>query len=109
MKEDITAFLDDEGKVKIWPSKMKKKLAVLEYIADKFEPGKDYTEKEVNAIINEWHTFGDYFILRRGMADYKLLNRTKDGSRYWKGGDGAELPDDPSDLCARIIFEPEDE
>ena len=63
---------------------MKKKLAVLEYLAEKFDKDKDYTEKEVNHIIESWHTFGDYFLLRRGLVDYKLLCRTPDGSRYWQ-------------------------
>ena len=82
MKEDITNFLDEEGKIKTWPSKMKKKIAVLGYLAEKFDQGKDYTEKEVNGIIEDWHTFGDYFLLRRELVDYKLLGRTRDGSRY---------------------------
>jgi hypothetical protein len=32
---------------------------MLAYLADKFKAGRDYTGKEVNAIIDEWHTFGD--------------------------------------------------
>lgn len=63
---------------------MQKKIAVIEYIATKFEVGREYTEKEVNEIINKWHTFGDYFILRRSMIEYQLLSRTPNGSKYWK-------------------------
>lgn len=77
-------FLDDLGRVKNWPAKHSMKKAVLEYIASKFEENKFYTEKEVNSIIEEWHTFNDYFIIRRGMVDYKLLSRTRDGSKYWR-------------------------
>jgi aminoglycoside phosphotransferase (APT) family kinase protein len=81
---DIARFMDDKGRVKTWPGKKEMKLEVLKYISEKFEKGRFYTEKEVNAIIEDWHTFGDYFLLRRGMVDYDLLSRTNSGSRYWK-------------------------
>jgi Ser/Thr protein kinase RdoA (MazF antagonist) len=35
-------------------------------------------------LIECWHTFGDYFLIRRGLIDNWLLSRTKSGSRYWK-------------------------
>ncbi len=108
MPENIKPFLNEEGKIIVWPSKLAKKLGVLSYLADKFEEGRDYSEKEVNAIIDEWHTFGDYFMLRRGMVDYKLLNRTSDGSRYWKGEKEAVVPDDPKCLCAALYVETQD-
>lgn len=82
--ESIKNFLDDKNRVKIWPSKRLKKIEVLKYVASKFEIDKIYTEKEVNSIIDAWHTFEDYFMLRRGMIDYKLLGRTRTGSEYWK-------------------------
>jgi len=81
---DIRNFLDKSGRIKIWPAKQEKKKAVLQYLCDKFEPGRIYSEPEVNAIIIEWHTFNDLFILRRGMADMGLLARTKNGSQYWR-------------------------
>lgn len=80
----IKGFLDDQGRIKVWPSKQAKKGLILAYMAQKFELGKNYTEKEVNAMIDHWHTFGDYFLLRRGMVDAKLLGREKDGSIYWR-------------------------
>jgi hypothetical protein len=81
---DMKRFLDDEERIKIWPAKHEMKHAVLEYLADKFDEEVFYTEKEVNAIINLWHTFGDYFLLRRGLIDLKLICRTRDGMKYWK-------------------------
>jgi len=80
----IAMFLDDEGKIKQLPSKGGAKRAVLAYLATKFSCDKDYTQKEVNAIIDNWHTFGDYFLLRRELIDYQFLGRERDGSRYWK-------------------------
>jgi len=84
MKNDISRFLDENGRIRIWPSKKDMKEAVLGYLAEKFEYQKTYTEKEVNNIIQEWHTFNDYFILRRGLIDCGLLSRTRNGASYWR-------------------------
>ncbi|MGE5678343.1 MAG: DUF2087 domain-containing protein, partial [Pseudomonadota bacterium] len=59
------------------------RIPVLAHLAGKFEEGRIYREKEINGIINEWHTFRDYFILRRLLVDYGFLSRTTDGARYW--------------------------
>jgi hypothetical protein len=77
-------FLDDEGRIKQLPVRGEAKQAVLAYLAEKFFCDRDYTQKEVNAIISDWHTFGDYFLLRRELIDAALLGRERDGSRYWK-------------------------
>ncbi|AQR96049.1 DUF2087 domain-containing protein [Clostridium saccharoperbutylacetonicum] len=82
--ETIKRFLDDEGKIKIWPKKKELKIEILKYLSTKFEYDKNYVEKEVNVIIEKWHTFNDFFLLRRGMIDYKFLCRTRDGSNYWR-------------------------
>lgn len=87
--EEIRRYLDDEGKVTAWPSKRKLKLKVLEYLSNYFETGIYYSEKEVNNILNEQHTFNDPAILRRELYDNKFLNRTKDCREYWKEELGA--------------------
>lgn len=81
---DITRFLDEKLRVKSWPAKINFKKEILRYVSTKFEHDKFYTEKEVNEIINTWHTFGDYFLIRRGLVDYGFLTRTRDGARYWR-------------------------
>jgi len=82
--KDVSRFLDKEGRIKAWPAKQADKVLVLEHLSEKFEHGRFYTEKEVNALIDRWHTFGDYFLLRRGMVDLHLLSRERNGSRYWR-------------------------
>ena len=57
---------------------------VFGYLAEKFEFERNYSEHEVNAILASWHTFGDLFILRRGLIESGWLMRMKDGSRYWR-------------------------
>lgn len=83
-KNAIDGFLDEEGKIKQMPSKKEPRQAILAYLATKFADGVSYSEKEVNEIVSEWHTFNDYFLLRRELVDYKFLSRTRDGSKYWK-------------------------
>ena len=90
MAQGMERFLDEEGKVKLWPSKQAPREEVFCYLADKFEMGRDYTEHEVNAVLASWHTFGDLFILRRGLIESGWLMRLKDGSRYWRNPDKRE-------------------
>jgi len=80
---DIAVFLDDEGRIKQYPAAAKKKILVVEYLAGKFEEDRIYSEKEVNSIINKWHTFGDYFLLRRMLIEYGFMGRKPNGSEYW--------------------------
>jgi len=82
-KVNITAFLDDSGKITQLPAPNRTKIPVLAYLVEKFEEGRIYSEKEVNEIINNWHNFRDYFILRRLLVDYKFLERTPSGEKYW--------------------------
>ncbi len=83
-KIEISRFLDDTGKITQLSQKKILRVATLSYLAEKFEGNHTYTEKEVNSICEEWHTFGDYFILRRELVDNGLLCREANGSRYWK-------------------------
>ena len=91
-KVNLSAFLDDAGRITRIPSPNRTKLPTLAYLAGKFEEDRIYSEKEINGIINEWHTFEDYFILRRLLVDYGFLSRTPDGARYWvvKAREGKE-------------------
>lgn len=82
-KINISIFLDDSGKIAQIPVPNRTKIPILAYLTSKFEKDSIYSEKEVNEIIETWHTFGDYFILRRLLIDYKFLGRTADGAKYW--------------------------
>lgn len=71
----IKSFIDENGKIISYPSKHSKKLIVHEYLAEKFETGREYTEKEVNSIILSWILFEDYATLRRALIDYGFMER----------------------------------
>lgn len=87
-KTSISAFLDDAGRIIRLPAPNRTKIPALAYLAAKFEEDRIYSEKEVNSIIDKWHTFGDYFILRRLLVDYGFLGRTPSGERYWVKKEG---------------------
>lgn len=83
-KQLLRNFLDQDGKLKQWPSKRKLQIVGLVYCATVFEDGRRYGEKEVNDLLNSIHTFGDFCTLRRDLCDMRFLARTADGREYWK-------------------------
>ena len=75
-------FLDTDGKLISFPAKRKMKLFALLYLAQKIPSDTDYTEKEINDILLDWHTFADPATLRRELYDYHFLDRRRDGKVY---------------------------
>ena len=57
------------------PVDRKKRLAVLRWLAAKFEPGRLYREAEVNELIERHHP--DYASLRRSLVDEGLMERER--------------------------------
>jgi hypothetical protein len=84
LPEPLRRFLDSGGRVTIWPVKRQSQDLLLSYLASKFEHGREYTEREVNQLLNQWHSFQDHATLRRALFDSQLLDRTPDGARYWR-------------------------
>lgn len=64
------------------PTKQSKLLVILRWLAEKFAPGVQYTEQEVNAILKTVHP--DYARLRRELVDFRLLAREGGGGLYWR-------------------------
>ena len=75
----LRAFLKG-GKLVQIPAQRKKKDVVLAFLATLFEPGRQYPEKEVNALLGEYHP--DFFTLRRELVGLGLLAR--DSGIYWR-------------------------
>lgn len=73
----IRAFFE-YGKLRAIPVQRKKKLICYEQIAEHFEPGRVYEEKEVNTIISP--IYEDYCTIRRDMISEGIFKR--DGTRY---------------------------
>ena len=75
-------FLDADGKLTAFPAKRKMKLYALLYLAQKIPADTDFTEREINDILLDWHTFADPATLRRELYDYRFLDRSRDGKVY---------------------------
>lgn len=70
-----------DGPISTFPKKEKRKLAILRHLTQRFEAGRKYSEKEVNAVLEA--AFHDYVTLRRYLIEYGFLDRQADGSAYW--------------------------
>ena len=75
---------DEAGRLVRLPNKFSVQQLAMWVLWTRFSARRDYTEKEVNAILNAWNTFRDPATLRRELVNMKLLGRESDCSRYWK-------------------------
>lgn len=75
----LDAFFVD-GRLLKSPAKMSKRNIAYGEILKHFEPGRTYTEKEVNAIISE--VYDDYCEVRRHFVDHGWMQRDNNGSCY---------------------------
>jgi hypothetical protein len=64
------------------PAREKHKWILIAAVARLFDAQREYTEKEVMAILKPLNP--DPITIRRYLVDYKFLWRTRDGSRYGK-------------------------
>lgn len=69
----LRSFFDEDGRLRTIPAQRKKRLIVLERIAEAFEQGRTYSEREVNLVIADFHD--DFCTLRREMVDEHLMTR----------------------------------
>jgi hypothetical protein len=83
------------GRLTSIPTAHAKRLVILDWLAQLFEPGRHYSEKMVNLIIGQHHP--DTAALRRYMVDAGFLDR--EAGQYWRSGgtvDPAVVADDSS-------------
>ena len=81
---NIIKFVNARQQVIFIPSKHRVKLPVLQYLAAKTEPGRDYTERGITALLDSWLDGPDPDVARRLLIDEGLLGRTINGARYWR-------------------------
>jgi hypothetical protein len=77
----LRVFLRD-GKVELLPAKRSRRLQLLDEVAQAFEPGIRYPEREVDRRLGAIHA--DYCALRRYLVDERRLDR--DHGEYWRVG-----------------------
>jgi hypothetical protein len=81
----LRSFIVD-GRLQSIPVAPAKRMVVLDWLAQEFEPGVKYSEQMVNLIIGQRHP--DTAALRRYLVDSELLDRA-DG-QYWRAGGTVE-------------------
>lgn len=82
-----------DGRLTSIPRAASKRLVILDWLAQLFEPGRHYSESMVNLMLGQHHS--DTAALRRYLVDAGLLDRA--GGRYWRcGGTVAPAADDGS-------------
>lgn len=86
--ETLSRFFSG-SRLKQIPTQRTKRLVVLERLAQEFEPGLRYQEKEVNFMLQMF--FADHAALRRYLVDEGFMTRA-DGV-YWRTGGRYPTPD----------------
>lgn len=77
----MNAFVVD-GRLQSIPSSPGKRLVILDWLAQMFEPGRHYSEAMVNLTLGQRHA--DTAALRRYLVDEGFLDR--EASVYWRSG-----------------------
>jgi hypothetical protein len=70
----------EDGRLKEIPATRKKRDVILRWLAARFEPGRVYTEPEVNELLKRYHP--DAATLRRELIGLGLLGR--EHGAYWR-------------------------
>lgn len=99
----LATFVSD-GRIQAFPAQRKKQLVLLRWAAERFEPGRRYSEREVDETLAAIHE--DTARLRRGLVDERLMEREGGGGAYWRTPK-ADLP--PDALWGREIAPGDDE
>ena len=82
----MAAFVADGRLVQI-PAQHGKRLVILDWLAQDFEPGRRYSEAMVNLVLGKRHA--DTAALRRYLVDEGLLSR--EAGEYWRSGGSTEV------------------
>ncbi|MBX3084281.1 MAG: metalloregulator ArsR/SmtB family transcription factor [Anaerolineae bacterium] len=82
--EDKQVLLDHttNGRLTHLPTKQKKTLVILRWLATLFQPDTLYTEPQVNTILKSVYE-PDFVSLRRDLVDFGYLRRERGGGKYW--------------------------
>lgn len=79
-EKTIKTYMNKNGSLKQFPAKEKKKIILLREIMKHFQHNKEYSENEVNQILEG--IYSDFPTLRRYLIEYGFLERSIDCSVY---------------------------
>jgi hypothetical protein len=78
----MRSFFAADGSLTSIPTKIRKRLVVLDRLSQEFEPGEKYAESEVNNRLRAFHP--DVAALRRYLVEEGFLDRAE--GLYWRSG-----------------------
>jgi hypothetical protein len=84
-------FIDTDDRLLGIPAQHKKRMVILRWLAEDFQPGRRYPEAEVNQIISRRHH--DFATLRRYLVDEELVQWQR--SVFWRTGTVPNIGHDP--------------
>jgi hypothetical protein len=79
-EEKILATFVRDGRLVRMPARHGKRLVILRWLVERFQPGVSYPESQVNEILA--HVDPDYATLRRYLVDAGLMQREQ--GIYWR-------------------------
>ncbi len=85
--DGVLARFVHDGRLVVVPTKRAKLRVVLDHLAQEFEPGERYAEREVVDKLSGYHE--DHAMLRRALVDEGFL--TREGGVYWRSGGSVEV------------------
>lgn len=85
--ETLRRFFGADGRLLTMPTRHLKRRLVLDHVAQRFEPGVRYDEREVDAVLKAVHD--DHAALRRYLVDEGFLSR--EAGVYWRSGGSVEV------------------
>lgn len=77
----LKTYMDENGGLKQFPAREKKKIIILREIVKNFKSNTDYSEAEVNRILKRIYE-PDFPTIRRYLIEYGFLERSRDCSVY---------------------------
>ena len=78
----LRRFFSADGRLLDMPVRHLKRRLVLDHVAQRFEPGRRYDWREVDALLKQ--VYDDHAALRRYLVDDGFLSR--EGDIYWRSG-----------------------
>lgn len=80
--ETALRYFDASGRMGSWPAKTSLQHLCLWGLWSRLPVGQKLTERQISALLQTWHLFGDAAILRRTMVEQGLVSRDAGVSVY---------------------------
>lgn len=80
--ERTARHFDRDGRLIRWPTRANQVELALWVLWSRLPAGRVFDERSISVFLLDHHGFGDPALLRRSLAEYRLVTRTRDGRIY---------------------------